>query len=330
MWPGRRITKNYLVYNVSLMVHIRVAVSMLAGLVATAVTSLPAAVSAAQPMMAKQYSVYLLPLNNSGVSGTATVSLYDKTLTVKFDAMGLQPNMSHDAHIHGMLNGTDATCPTMAQDTNGDGYVSVFEGAPAYGPIKVSLSAPITAPGPNTVAALFAPFAGVDSNAFQSADGQGMDHYNQSITYDLSDPEAKAAYEGIMPLAAQEIVIHGAMAPESVDTKGGSTTKIVYDELLPVACGDLKNAMKGTATDVPAHIMFGKGVHHQVGMPDMPGMGMPMTQPDSTASKDQQVGAMYEMRNMMIDKLNQVGDVMARDHFLMMADEAIQKFLSMR
>ena len=292
--------------------------------------------------MAKEYTVNLQPLNKSGASGTALVVLQDKTLTVKFDVMGLQPDKVHDAHIHGMLNGVKATCPTMAFDTNGDGYLSVFEGAPAYGVIKVSLSAPITLPGANPNATLFAPFAGVDSNAFQSADSQGMDHFDQSITYNLSDPEATAAYKGIMPLRAQAIVIHGAMAPESVDTMNGSTTKIVYDELLPVACGDLKEALKGQATDVPmmpttysSTNMSGMDMPMVAGTNQsmMSGMDMPTMQTGAMVSQngnvDQQVSQMYEARNSMIDMLNRVGDVLARDKFLSAADQMIQRFVDM-
>jgi hypothetical protein len=274
----------------------------------------------------KSHMVTLLPLNNSGVSGTASVMLHDKTLTVSFDAKGLQPNMVHAAHIHGMLNGTDATCPTMAQDINGDGYVSVFEGLPKYGPIKVSLTNPITPPGPNTVAALFAPFAGKVSSNFQGADGAGMDNYSQSITYDLSDSETQAAYQGIMPLRAQEIVIHGAMAPESVDTAGGSS-KVVYDGLLPIACGDLRNAMieNTSAKDEPS---MGNGGEDMKDMKDMPDMDM--TQEDASTNQklsgDQQISHLYEVRNATIDRLNRAGDVVARDKYLKKADEIIQKF----
>ena len=302
----------------------KVSLALLAGLATLSSAAVP---TLAADRSAKEFTVNLQPLNHSGVTGTAHVWLMDKTLTVSFDAAGLQPNMVHDAHIHGMLNGTDATCPTMAADTNGDGYVSVFEGAPFYGPIKVSLSAPITPAGPNPNATLFAPFAGVDSNAFQNADAQGMDHYNQSITYSLSDPEAAAAYHGIMPLKAQAIVIHGAMAPKSVDMMGGSTSKSVYDELLPVACGDLMNAMKGQPVDVLPTMMPTSTPSPM--MTDMPGMTQMGGGSNQEVNADQQISRMYEVRNGIIDTLNRAGDVMARDQFLTAADAMIQRFADM-
>lgn len=323
------------VKNPAAVTRVTVAMISSAGLLGLGV--LPTVVGASESHMPKEYTVMLQPLNNSGVTGTAKVLLTGTTLRVRFDARGLQPNMSHDAHIHGMLNGTDANCPTTAQDTNGDGYISVFEGAPAYGVIKVSLSKPITAAGINTVAALFAPYAGVDSNSFQPSDSQGMDHYDQSITYNLSDTEAAAAYNGIMPLQAQEIVIHGAMAPESVDTVGGSTSKIVYDELLPVACGDLKSALRGES--IP---MLSTGIdnNQQVGnqttdmsnmnmyQMDMPNMQKPEAPVSvSSTNVDQQISDMYSARNSKIDMLNHAGNVSARDSFLVMADTMIQKFI---
>ena len=307
----------------------RVAIAAISSVALAGLAALPATAGAAGTKLAKEYTVSLQPLNRSGVTGTADVMLQDKTLTVKFDATGLEPNMVHDAHIHGMLNGTDASCPTTAADTNGDGYVSVFEGAPDYGPIKVSLTDPITPPGPNPVAALFAPYAGSDSNNFQNADGQGADHYDQSFTYDLSDAEAAAAYEGIMPLEAQEIVIHGAMAPESVDTMGGDPAKMVYDDLLPVACGDLRSAMRGQPTMVPAATDTPSTEMNEGQTPNMPGMPMEQAASSGSQNVDQQVSGMYEARNAMIDMLNRAGDVVARDRFLAQADAMIQKFREM-
>ena len=304
--------------NYKIVANLKAVFAVASGFAVMGLNTLPAA--AASVNHSKEYSVNLQPLNGSGVTGTAQVKLEDTTLTVRFDAMGLLPNKVHDAHIHGMLSGAPANCPTMVQDTNGDGYVSVFEGAPAYGPIKVSLSAPITAPGPNPITALFAPYAGIDSNSFQSSDEHGMDHYAQSFTYNLNDNEAAAAYNGIMPLKAQEIVIHGAMAPESVDTMGGSTTKVVYDELLPVACADLSHAMGGDPIAMPS-------MSPNSGQMDMSDMPMMKSHSMITGqNSDQQLSMMYEMRNAFIDMLNRAGDVMARDRFLMAADSMIQKF----
>jgi hypothetical protein len=79
------------------------------------------------------------PLNNSGVSGAARVTVKGKQLRVKYHATGLLAGMPHAAHIH---YGAEAAheCPTVADDTNSDHRLNVAEGLPQYGPIAVSLT----------------------------------------------------------------------------------------------------------------------------------------------------------------------------------------------
>jgi hypothetical protein len=79
------------------------------------------------------------PLNNSGVTGAARVTVEGKKLRVKYHATGLLAGMPHAAHIH---YGAEARheCPTVADDTNKDHRLNVAEGLPEYGPIAVSLT----------------------------------------------------------------------------------------------------------------------------------------------------------------------------------------------
>ena len=82
----------------------------------------------------------LTQLNDSGASATATVSLNGNEMTVEVDGKGFTPGEApHAQHIHGVI-GESATCPTEAQDTDGDGIVTTSEGAATYGPILVSLT----------------------------------------------------------------------------------------------------------------------------------------------------------------------------------------------
>ncbi len=77
----------------------------------------------------RAFTVDLHPLNNSGVSGTATLSLDGGELTVTIDATGLEPDKTHAQHIHGNPPGrgvpSNSTCPTAAADANGDGIVDL-------------------------------------------------------------------------------------------------------------------------------------------------------------------------------------------------------------
>ncbi|MDX1545166.1 MAG: hypothetical protein R3214_14620, partial [Christiangramia sp.] len=89
---------------------------------------------------AKMYSVEFGSLNNSGVSGSAELSLEGSTLRVSITATGLHPEMLHPQHIHGFADDKrNSTCPPESADTSGDGLISVGEGAPFYGGIQLPL-----------------------------------------------------------------------------------------------------------------------------------------------------------------------------------------------
>ncbi|MHA7142054.1 MULTISPECIES: CHRD domain-containing protein [unclassified Arthrobacter] len=79
----------------------------------------------------------------SGTTGTATfaMDIDDKTATVNLQVSGLGETFMdapypHVQHIHG---GAQGTCPTMADDADGDGILSTTEGAAAYGGIQTTL-----------------------------------------------------------------------------------------------------------------------------------------------------------------------------------------------
>lgn len=77
-------------------------------------------------------------LNASGVKATATLQMTGDDLTVTLDAVGRVPEQVHPQHIHGFTAAV-STCPTAANDTNGDGVISFAEGSPAFGPVQVDL-----------------------------------------------------------------------------------------------------------------------------------------------------------------------------------------------
>jgi hypothetical protein len=87
------------------------------------------------------YTVHLTELNNSGVSGTATIDLKGDMIDVQLHASGLTPNVEHMQHIHGFTDSNKkAVCPPMSADTDGDGLISLLEGVPFYGPVLVALT----------------------------------------------------------------------------------------------------------------------------------------------------------------------------------------------
>jgi hypothetical protein len=308
---------------------ISLAVTSLAGV---AIVGLPISASAmaSTPDMTKTltYIANLNSLNDSGATGVAHLSLRGKTMTVSIDANGLLPGYTHDQHIHGSLDGSSATCPTMAQDVNKDGYVSVREGAANYGPIKVNLTKPQTPFGTPPDPTLFAPYAGMDNMAgFPMANSDGSEHFHETYSFNLSDESAAAAYKGVMPLEAQDIVIHGAMAPTNVDTLKTTSEKIVYDDLLPVACGEVvatgtemtpSPSMTPTPSPLPT-TMPQSGNTASVVQSFVTKFNMltdtynQMKTVEPQMARDMYVHDFYDARNILVDGLNQTGATMTRD-----------------
>ncbi len=166
----------------------------------------------------KTYTADLMSLNNSGVMGTATLTLDGNMLTVHIAATGLEPNMVHPQHIHGFIDSNkNAKCPPMSADTNGDGFIDLTEGAPFYGPVLLSLE-------------LTPPMAPLD---FPIADADGTINYTQ--TFEVS--------ADLLPLQNNVIVLHG-LTVEGLIVDGEPTDEM-YVATLPVACGAIKPANNG-------------------------------------------------------------------------------------
>jgi hypothetical protein len=108
---------------------------------ARTITLITGAASFSASADVKTFVVDMAPLNSSGVDAEITMTITDaKTLTVSIVASGLEPGKPHPQHIHGFQKPkTDATCPTIEADANGDGIVDVGEGLPDYGPIILPL-----------------------------------------------------------------------------------------------------------------------------------------------------------------------------------------------
>lgn len=172
------------------------------------------------------YHATFTTLNNSGVSGSANLSLDNTTLTVHINATGLKPNSPHPQHIHGPFDSagrpSQAVTPTLAaNDTNKDGVIELGEGGVAYGPILIDLTSP---PG------------GALAN-FPTAPG-GMIDFTQ--TYDLSASstyDASFSRSDVLPLTFREIVLHGLDVPFALTDAGVDYMKGVYDPTLPIASG---------------------------------------------------------------------------------------------
>ena len=175
----------------------------------------------------------LAPVAGSGVagSGTAMVSVTGSTITVTMAATGLLAGSPHAAHIH---FGADARheCPTLGDDTNKDGHLNTTEGAPAYGPIVVSL----------TKSGDTSPKSGLAIDRFDTAAGGKIAYQRGSIT--VSPEVATAITKG-----QAAVVIHGVDTNKdgkySGDTKSDLDPSLPTEATDPALCGVLSAAPAG-------------------------------------------------------------------------------------
>ncbi len=192
------------------------------------------------------YEATLASLSNSGVSGLASLSLDGNLLTVSIMASGLTPNQPHAQHIHGRFdqagNPINSVTPTLAQDTDGDGFIELAEGLPSYGPIILVLDQP---PG---------------SGQFPTAPG-GTVNFLQ--TYNLANSPSFAGGFGmsdLLPLDLREIVLHGRLLDSQTGLgfgPGEADGTPGYKGVLPVAAGEIR----AVAVPEPASLaLFGAGL----------------------------------------------------------------------
>ena len=171
------------------------------------------------------YTADLDSLNDSGVSGTATLTLEQipgqgQSLTVELFVEGVEPDQLHPQHIHGFKNASrNAVCPTEdSQDQIAglpeqaefpDELISVEEGLDDYGPILLPLT----------------PFPVPEDNSTY--------HFKQAY----SNNELQVLQPIRTTLTNRHTVIHGAFV-----SSDDPTTEQVYIATLPVACGQIQLA----------------------------------------------------------------------------------------
>lgn len=105
--------------------------------VVTAALLLTFALAATAMAKGHAFTADLQALNDSGATGTATITVDGDQVTVEIEASGLTPGAPHAQHLH---IGGDNTCPGADADTDDDGLVTTPEGQPFYGDVAVSLT----------------------------------------------------------------------------------------------------------------------------------------------------------------------------------------------
>jgi len=177
------------------------------------------------------YTVQLQALNTQvagNVSASGEITVTGDQLTARIDASGMDDTL-HPQHIHLV-----ASCPTMADDANGDGYLDVIEGAPSYGLILVPLDDDLS-----SQAAGSSGFPTGSSFSWEETTSMSVLMADlQAADPDSGDPVVKLDAGESLDLAGRSVVIHGVAdedLPETVQGLGGLPGNVV----LPIACGTI-------------------------------------------------------------------------------------------
>jgi hypothetical protein len=176
------------------------------------------------------YQADLGTLNQSGVTGTGMVTLEGSTATVMIEASGLLAGAPHAQHFH---IGAMGTCPTDADNKDGDAFLSTTEGSAAYGAIGTSL----------TTTGDTSPESGLAVDRFPTADG-GSISYNR--TFEITEDVQKAFAAGTAVLVLHGFDQNGSGTYDG-DVKSDLDPSLPMEATAPVACGALEYAQMGTA-----------------------------------------------------------------------------------
>ncbi|SNS11323.1 hypothetical protein SAMN06893096_10269 [Geodermatophilus pulveris] len=175
------------------------------------------------------YQADLSALNQSGVTGTGMVTLNEDSATVVIEASGLLAGAPHAQHFH---IGAEGTCPTDAEDGDGDGFLSTTEGAPFYGAIGTSLTT-----GGDT-----SPDSGLAVDRFPTAD-DGTVTYER--TFDITEDVQEAFAGGTAVLVLHGVDEDGSGTYDG-DVKSDLDPSLPMEATAPAACGALEMAQMGT------------------------------------------------------------------------------------
>jgi len=172
------------------------------------------------------------PVKGSGVHGDghAEVEFDQQGRIDEFEvvAHGLLADHPHAAHIH---FGEQARheCPTLKDDTSGDRRLTTTEGAPAYGPVVLSL----TTEGDTSPASVLA------IERYDTAT-HGTVHYERDGLFETADgvAEAIADGQGVVVIHGVDYNRDGTYSGEAVSDLAPSLPTEATD---PAMCGVLEN-----------------------------------------------------------------------------------------
>ena len=209
---------------------------MINRIIAAGAAALAGVAFSASPVHAQQetFSAQLSPLNRSGDSGSASVSVSGNRVTVRVETNGVSANAPHAQHIH--IGGSNTCPPASAAGQNEPrDLIDTAEGQPSYGEVRVSLT---TEGGTGADSALAV-------ERFPTADAGGR--YVYTRTFDLpSGVTVGDVRRGV-------VVVHGISelfgdpAAYDGDPRSSLSPDLPLEATIPALCGKLAAAQVAAA-----------------------------------------------------------------------------------
>ncbi len=139
----------------------------------------------------EKYTADLQALNDSGVSGTVSLTLKGDELKLDMDVEGLEPGQPHAIQIHGFREGDRASsCPSAEADMDGNGTIGMEEFVTSAGPplVEIRVSEDVNEQGELKTDETFR----VDPSLLESLDMRLIAIHGATIdgSYDPSAPAA--------------------------------------------------------------------------------------------------------------------------------------------
>lgn len=160
----------------------------------------------------------------SDAHGIVAIEQHGNQVHVKILATGLAKGLPHAEHLHGVVIGGN-TCPTLADDKDGNGLIDTAEGVPAYGSVQVSL----------TTSGDTSPASALAVDRFPVADA------NSAVVYDRTIQVSDELANNIEHL---HVVLHGVDVNNNgkYDFDAGKSSldpSLPLEATLPAACGGI-------------------------------------------------------------------------------------------
>lgn len=189
---------------------------------------------------------------NNGVGGAISASLSinkDGPRLIAYVRLnGGQPSTVHQQRVY-----VGTSCPTAANDSNGDGYVDVNEAFAQTGKILFPLDADISGQERG-------------SSIWPAGDIYGYYHWERATSFerfisDLREPDlneendfAKLGTEGALNLDGRVVMIHGAAESSNLPDTVGTRGRLRNFQVIPIACGVIKKVVgiPGVIEDDPS------------------------------------------------------------------------------